>query len=201
MTWPIGYVSCSTDDGDVRIFDARVDKPSPLSVVKVHRSPVTLLRLHPQLDAVVSTDAKGIIGIWPSSACMDPLTRRCAPSGGCRDGLGLRQARRACCLLLAVSRVTHPQRRAPPAADEPISSPPGPLRVMRHHVGTRQNSGTWRRTSSRRACRTSTSRRRTSTTWPRARRAPTPWTCRQVPPPAPSCHGGFSAPRLPDLFV
>lgn len=52
------------DDGDIRIFDARVGKPIPTSVVKVHRSPVTMMRLHPQLNAVISTDGKGIIGSW-----------------------------------------------------------------------------------------------------------------------------------------
>ena len=52
-----------TDDGDIRIFDARVGKPIPSAVVKVHRAPVSILRLHPQLDAVISTDARGIIGV------------------------------------------------------------------------------------------------------------------------------------------
>jgi hypothetical protein len=59
----------SADDGDIRIFDARVGKPIPTSVVKVHRSPVTMLRLHPQLNAVISTDGKGIIGWWLLVAC------------------------------------------------------------------------------------------------------------------------------------
>jgi hypothetical protein len=52
-----------SDDGDIRIFDARVGKPVPSAVVKVHRAPVSILRLHPQLNAVISTDARGIIGV------------------------------------------------------------------------------------------------------------------------------------------
>lgn len=39
-------------DGDIRIFDARTDKAEALATVKVHRAPVTNMRLHPQLHAV-----------------------------------------------------------------------------------------------------------------------------------------------------
>ena len=47
-------VACGgSTDGDIRIFDARTDKAEALATVKVHRAPVTNMRLHPQLHAVL----------------------------------------------------------------------------------------------------------------------------------------------------
>ena len=54
----------SLDDGDIRIMEAATETGAPRSVVKIHRAPVSLLRLHVPLNALVSTDSKGILELW-----------------------------------------------------------------------------------------------------------------------------------------
>jgi len=42
----------AVSDALIRIFDSRGDKGTPLTTVNVHSAPVTMLRMHPQLNAV-----------------------------------------------------------------------------------------------------------------------------------------------------
>ena len=54
----------AVSDALIRIFDSRGDKGTPLTTVSVHSAPVTMMRMHPQLNAVISTDTKGMIEMW-----------------------------------------------------------------------------------------------------------------------------------------
>ena len=47
-----GVYAHADTDGDIRILEAASDSDKAKAIVKIHRSPVLLLRLHPQLNAV-----------------------------------------------------------------------------------------------------------------------------------------------------
>lgn len=53
-SYPLTFwcVAHADTDGDIRILEAASDSDKAKAIVKIHRSPVLLLRLHPQLNAV-----------------------------------------------------------------------------------------------------------------------------------------------------
>lgn len=55
---------------EVRLFDAAAGDGAPRHVLKLHASPVLLLKYNPSHGAVVSADARGVIEYW---ACSHPF--------------------------------------------------------------------------------------------------------------------------------
>jgi len=55
---------------DIRLFDAAAGDSTPQHVVKVHASPVVLMKFNASHGAVVSADAKGVVEYW---TCAEPF--------------------------------------------------------------------------------------------------------------------------------
>ncbi|EKX47585.1 hypothetical protein GUITHDRAFT_106571 [Guillardia theta CCMP2712] len=74
-------IACA-DSGDIKVFDSKGSNKE-LKVVSLHKHPVCAMCFHPQLEAVISTDKKGIIEMWDPDTLQVQLNpcRVAIPSG------------------------------------------------------------------------------------------------------------------------
>uniref|UniRef100_A0A7S4NGL0 peptidylprolyl isomerase n=2 Tax=Guillardia theta TaxID=55529 RepID=A0A7S4NGL0_GUITH len=63
-------IACA-DSGDIKVFDSKGSNKE-LKVVSLHKHPVCAMCFHPQLEAVISTDKKGIIEMWDPDTLQIP---------------------------------------------------------------------------------------------------------------------------------